>query len=83
MEKICVMLLNKEEEQFQFYKEIELSRIPVRGDKFLISSETEGKSNTSVYEVVDVHFADGTIPDILMVNRGKREHYLNNLVLMV
>lgn len=82
MEKICVMLLNKEEEQFQFYKEIELSRIPVRGDKFLISSEVDGKTSTSVYEVVDVHFADGTKADAFVVNKGDQVHYLKNLVLM-
>lgn len=82
MEKICVMLLNEEGKQFQFFKEIEVGRIPVRGDKLFISSEVDGKTSTSVYEVVDVHFADGTKADAFVVNKGDQVHYLKNLVLM-
>ncbi|MDD4030125.1 MAG: hypothetical protein PHE07_01670 [Bacteroidales bacterium] len=56
MEKVCVLVLNRDDNQFKFHKEIMLSRVPVRGDKVILSF-LEGENNISkVCDVVDVHF---------------------------
>jgi hypothetical protein len=58
---------------------MELSRIPVVGEKIFIEEEKDDKTTTYVYNVVDVHFADKGKTDVFVINAGKQEDYLRNL----
>ncbi|HHV03378.1 MAG: hypothetical protein M0P40_03195 [Bacteroidales bacterium] len=83
MEKVSVLVLNRDDNQFKFYKEITLSRVPVRGDKLILSSVEGEKPISTVSDVVDVHFAENKRPDILVVCYGNLQNYLDNLASML
>jgi hypothetical protein len=79
MIKVCIMNQKRDDALFSVLKEMELSRVPVSGDKILIADTKNGYTTTYVYNVVDVHFDDYGYTDVFVVNTGRQEDYFRNL----
>jgi hypothetical protein len=75
------MNLNEENRDFLFFKEIEVDRVPVIGEKILFNNTLENKAVAYVYTVVDVHFEEGQIPDVFVIKGVLLRSYLDNLAL--
>lgn len=76
MTEINILCLSKNK-SFDFFKEIEVSRIPCIGEKINMEDE---QHIAHIYEVVDVQFSEEPDKtDILVINRGTYEDYRRNL----
>jgi hypothetical protein len=83
--KILVDVLHLEagDERFCFFKEIEVPRVPVAGDKiFIEDKKDDGEKVTYAYNVVDVHLGDDGSVDVCVVNIGEMNAYLTRLASM-
>jgi hypothetical protein len=82
MNKVCIMNLENGDDMFRFLKEMELSRVPVVGEKVFIEDVKNGQTTSYVYKVVDVQFGDDEFTDVFVVNIGTQEDYWRTLVSM-
>lgn len=66
-----------EDKTFDFFKEIEVSRVPCIGEKINMEDD---QHIAHIYEVVDVQFSEEPDKtDILVINWGTYEDYRRNL----
>jgi len=78
--KVCIMNLEKEGGKFRFLKEMELSRVPVAGDKVIIAKEDcDEMTVTLVYDVVSVLLDNHGKTDALVVCVGSYTDFLKSL----
>lgn len=76
MTTINILRLSKDK-TFNFFKEIEVSRVPCIGEKINIEDD---QHIAHIYEVVDVQFSEEPDKtDILVISRGTYEDYRRNL----
>lgn len=66
-----------EDRTFDFFKEIEVSRIPCIGEKINLEDD---QNIAHIYEVIDVQFSkEPHETDILVIDRGTYQDYRRNL----
>lgn len=66
-----------EDDPFNYFKEIEVARVPNIGEKIVIRDD---KHTAYVYEVIDIYFTeDPDEIDILVINKGSRVDYFFDL----
>lgn len=66
-----------EDDSFDYFKEIEVARVPNIGEKVIIKDD---KHTAYVYEVIDIYFTeDPDEIDILVINKGTRVDYFFDL----
>lgn len=76
MATIDILLLS-EDKTFDFFKEIEASRVPCIGEKINLEDD---QHIAHIYEVVDVHFTkDPNEIDICVIDKGCYNDYLRSL----
>ena len=79
MERVHVYTTNANEERAIGIDDLDLSRVPVIGDKLFIGQKEHGQEVTNVYKVVDVHLADGGFTDVVVAFISERDAYLKSL----
>lgn len=66
-----------EDNTFDFFKEIEVSRVPCIGEKINMEDD---QHLAHIYEIVDVQFSkDPYQTDILVIDKGYYDNYRRNL----
>lgn len=79
MEKVHVYTINVNEERAIGIDGLDLSRVPVIGDKLIIRQKEHGQEVTNVYKVVDVHLIDQGFTDVIVAFISEYNAYMKYL----
>lgn len=80
MEKVHVYTINVNEERAIGIDGLDLSRVPVIGDKLIIRQKERGEEVANIYKVVDVHLENGGRADVVVSLIGEYNDYMATLV---